>query len=48
MKVRVLVMEICSVDLSLESGFWLAALQVGWIESVDLMPTCVVAAPLLH
>ena len=47
-KAWVLVMEICFVDLSLESRFQLAALQVGLVESADLVPTFVVKALLLH
>ena len=36
MKAWVLAMEICFVGLLLESGFQLVALQIGWVESVDL------------
>ena len=48
MKAWVLVMEICFVGLSLESGFWLVMLQVDWVESVDLALSSVVKVLLLH
>ena len=51
-RVWTLVMEIHFVDscvwLSLESGSWLVALWVGWVESVDLVLASVVKGPLLH
>ena len=50
--VQVLVMELRFVDrcvqLSLESRFWLVALQVDWVESVDWASTFVVKVLLLH
>ena len=47
MKAQALVMEVCFVGLSLESGFWLVALWVDWVESVDLALASVVEGPLL-
>ena len=41
-------METRFVDLSLVSEFWLVALQIDWVESVDSVPAFFVAVFLPH
>ena len=41
-------METRFVDLSLVSEFWLVALWIDWVESVDLVLTFSVAVSLPH